>query len=55
MNNLMKKENLMILGAGVLAFLFVNHLMKPKESTEVNKPITNAGSETKSDFCGCGA
>lgn len=55
MNNLMKKENLMIIGAGVLAFLFVNHLMKPKESTEVNKPVVSADSETKSDFCGCGA
>jgi hypothetical protein len=61
MKNLMKKENLMLLGGLALGFGLIYYYTKPKEvttapkSTEVAKQeTTKADSETKSEFCGCG-
>jgi hypothetical protein len=62
MKNLMTKQNLIILGVGLVSAIvvykvLVNRAKKDKVTNETGKPVLKplAIKEGSSDFCGCGA
>ena len=57
MKEYLKNPTVLMVGAGVLAFVLAHYLLKNKKEATKSSVSTNVvlKSEEKSDFCGCGA
>jgi hypothetical protein len=59
MKEYLKNPNVIIIGAGLIAFLVANYFLNKKLEKNAPKVETkislNTNTDEKSDFCGCGA